>query len=113
MKNLGRGAHYTINQSYSDNSCPDISGTKLVFVACDNYGFGYANIYCADLKTGTGEKILPSDQNQENPKISGYRVVWEQNNSIYLKNIVTNQWGKVFNSTQQQSHPDISGTRIV
>ncbi len=88
-------------------------------------------VFCGAASATTDKNIqINTDKNssgsnfykQENPAISGTRIVWEQqdyytyykyHSTVYVKNIGTGSYGKVFKSIGNQYNPDISGTRVV
>lgn len=69
-----------------------ISGNKIAYSKWNYYGTSYTeDIFVKDISNGITIPICINSRNQENPVISGYKVVWEDwrngNDDIYMSNV--------------------------
>jgi beta propeller repeat protein len=105
------------SSAYETKGRPKISGTKVVWA--DNRA-GNFNIYLYDYAThGPERQITNSPKNEQNPDISGNRIVWEEDDTetgnvdIIMYDLATGTSTQITNDPAVQRNPAIDKDQIV
>lgn len=111
IKNLVTGSCTRVLPTASDQSGPDISGSRVVWIQ-DGV------LYMKNYSTGSLRRVFSSANRQDGGSIDGARVVWTQydahdNCAIYYKNLATGTCCRVQVTGVDQYNAEISGTRVV
>jgi beta propeller repeat protein len=100
-----------------DAESPAIDGSRIVFSEKVN---GYYQVFLYDLSTGTTRQLSPSPSNETHPKISGNRVIWQDDRNqatsgldIYGFDLSTNTTFPVDTEPGDQTQADIGGNGVV
>ena len=107
-----------ITSDPADQSSPDISGNRIVWM--DQRNVLARDIYMYDLASNSEVQITTDPNEQINPKISGDWIVWADlrngNYDIYMYDLATSTETWVATASvglTNYTYPDISGSRIV
>ncbi len=106
-KNLATGYSGKVQSSNYKQNNPAISGTRVVW---DEYRSYNTYVYVKNIATGAIGRL--GSNHASHPDISGNKVVWQDNNSIYWRDLVTRAGGKLYRGNVQY-RPKISGSKVV
>ena len=105
-----------INRNDLDKANPDIDGKWVVYQQLDD-GKSDWNIYLYNYETKETRQVTRNPATQQNPRISGNYIVWEDNRSgkwdVFMYNIEKDITTAVTYDDNDDLDPAVSGSKIV